>query len=124
MGVEPGTPAEPAPAAQPEQPAAAEPAAEPAPQAAAGGDQAQAAQAAQQPTSTGTVFDNPEQLAKDFEEYMSAGGKITPQFRGAIKAALQTGFKVVESKQRKLLKVLKEARRIDQEIKKLKKQQP
>jgi hypothetical protein len=118
MGVEPGTPAEPAPAAQPEQPATAEPAQ----QAAAGGDQAQAAQAAQQPTSTGTVFDNPEQLAKDFEEYMSAGGKISPQFRGAIKAALQTGFKVVESKQRKLLKVLKEARRIDQEIKKLKKQ--
>lgn len=74
-------------------------------------------------TDTGTVFDNPEQLAKDFEEYMAAGGKISPQFRGAIKAALQTGFKVVESKQRKLLKVLKEARRIDQEIKKLKKQQ-
>ena len=123
MGVEPGTPAEPAPAAaqaEPEQPAADQ--AQQGQQAQAGGDQAQAAQAAQQPTSTGTVFDNPEQLAKDFEEYMAAGGKISPQFRGAIKAALQTGFKVVESKQRKLLKVIKEARRIDAEIKKLKKQ--
>lgn len=108
MGVEPGTPAEPAQApAAPAEPAQAA---------------APAQQAAQQPTSTGTVFDNPEQLAKDFEEYMAAGGKISPQFRGAIKAALQTGFKVVESKQRKLLKVLKEARRIDTELKKIKKQ--
>lgn len=129
--VEPKMAAE--PAAQPEAPAAqAEPAqaaaqpkapaaqAEPAAPAAEPAAQAQAA--ATQPTSTGTVFDNPEQLAKDFEEYMSAGGKISPQFRGAIKAALQTGFKVVESKQRKLLKVLKEARRIDRELKKIKKQ--
>ena len=108
------TPAEPA-AATPAEPAAAEPAAaEPAAKS--------ADQVAPAPAAGGSVFADPNKLKASFESYLEAGGRVPPQFRGVLKDILLTALRTVESRQRKINKIVKEAKKIQGQIIAIKKQ--
>jgi hypothetical protein len=102
----PAEPAEPAePAAQTQQPAA-EPAAP-----------------AQQPAAAGSsLFANPAKLSASFETFLDAGGSVPPRMRGVLKDILLTALRTVETRQRKINNIVKEAKKIQGQIVKIKKQ--
>ena len=77
--------------------------------------------AAEPAPATGTVFDNPTKLLADFNEYIKSGGTISAEVKTALKDALSTKFNIVENKKRKFNRMINEAKRIDLEIKKIKK---
>ena len=122
--LEPEQPAQPA-AATPAQPAAksAEPAAAtPAEPAAAEPAAKSADQVAPAPAAGGSVFADPNKLKASFESYLEAGGRVPPQFRGVLKDILLTALRTVESRQRKINKIVKEAKKIQGQIIAIKKQ--
>ena len=70
------------------------------------------------------MFADPKKLAFDFESYMEAGGKIPPAMRGVLKDILLTALRTVESRQRKLNRIVSEAKFIQRELTSIKKQKP
>jgi hypothetical protein len=81
-------------------------------------------QAAAAATAGSGVFANPAKLSASFEEYMQAGGKIPPAMRGVLKDILLTALRTVESRQRKLNRIVSEAKFIQRELTSIKKQEP
>lgn len=71
---------------------------------------------------SGSIFAQPDKLWADFNEFMRTGGKVPIQMKGVLKDILLTTYKTVESRNKRLTGIIKEARRIDTEIKKIKKQ--
>jgi len=69
------------------------------------------------------VFADPAKLSASFEEYMQAGGKIPPAMRGVLKDILLTALRTVESRQRKLNNIVKEAKSIQGQLQAIKKKQ-
>ena len=67
-----------------------------------------------------SVFSNPDQLLASFKKYSNEHG-IAPAWRGVLKDILLTALRRVESKQQKMSSIIKEARRIEQQIKSIKK---
>ena len=55
----------------------------------------------QQPVTSGTVFDNPQKLAAEFEAHMTAGGSIPSQLRGVLKDILTTALGTVAEGRRR-----------------------
>ena len=74
------------------------------------------------PASGTSIFADPDKLMASWNAYIQAGGKWTPAFRGTLKEILLTALRTVESRQRKINKIVKEARRIKGQLIELKKQ--
>lgn len=55
----------------------------------------------QQPATSGTVFDDPQKLADEFEAHMTSGGSIPPQLRGVLKDILTTALGTVAEGRRR-----------------------
>ena len=79
--------------------------------------------AAPVPTVGAIAFTDPKKLAYDFESYMEADGKIPPAMRGVLKDILLTALRTVESRQRKLNNIVKEAKSIQGQLQAIKKKQ-
>jgi hypothetical protein len=86
--------------------------------------QATAPTAQQEPAAQGSgsgVFADPKKLAASFEGYMDADGRLPPQLRGVLKDILLTALRTVENRQRKLNNIIRESKKIEQQIVAIKK---
>lgn len=76
-----------------------------------------------EPVVVNSVFADPKKLTYEFESYMEAGGKIPPAMRGVLKDILLTALGTVESRQRKLNNIVREAKSIQGQLQAIKKKQ-
>jgi LysM repeat protein len=67
------------------------------------------------------MFADPNKLWTSFESYLEADGRIAPAFRGVLKDILLTALRTVESRQRKINKIIKEAKSIEKRLVAIKK---
>jgi hypothetical protein len=67
------------------------------------------------------MFADPNKLWTSFESYLEADGRIAPAFRGVLKDILLTALRTVENRQRKINKIIKEAKSIEKKLVAIKK---